>query len=226
MDIGIYANPDYYFGYDSPEFQGTIADLTAATDEAERTRLMQAAQQRIADDYVNGFLFQLPMLTVAKAGVQGLWPNAPVARERPRRDLLGAVAVGPGDADLPRRAPPVADHQPRGASVVIFGLTEVVPATQRPSCWGSTPIRRRWRRCGPSWARPALCGPVPRLGGRDADGGLRHLAHLPDAGGRDGGGPALGVAAAGALCAGPVDADRRSRWGCWRRPRGRGADWL
>jgi peptide/nickel transport system substrate-binding protein len=79
MDIGIYANPDYYFQYDSPEFQGIIADLTAATDEAERTTLMQAAQQRIADDFVNSFLFQLPMLTVAKAGVQGLWPNAPVA---------------------------------------------------------------------------------------------------------------------------------------------------
>jgi peptide/nickel transport system substrate-binding protein len=79
MDIGIYANPDYYFAYNSPELQGIIADLTATTDDAERTRLMQAAQQRIADDYVNGFLFQLPQLTVAKAGVQGLWPNAPVA---------------------------------------------------------------------------------------------------------------------------------------------------
>jgi peptide/nickel transport system substrate-binding protein len=79
MDIGIYANPDYYFQYDSPELQGIIADLTAATDEAERTTLMQAAQRRIADDHVNAYLFQLPQLTVAKAGVQGLWPNAPVA---------------------------------------------------------------------------------------------------------------------------------------------------
>jgi peptide/nickel transport system substrate-binding protein len=79
MDIGIYANPDYYFGYDSPEFREIMADLTAATDDTERTRLLQAAQQRIADDAVNAFLFQLPALTVAKAGVQGLWPNAPVA---------------------------------------------------------------------------------------------------------------------------------------------------
>lgn len=79
MDIGIYANPGYYFQYDSAEFQQIIADLTAATDPDERTRLMQAAQRRIADDYVNGFLFQLPAITVAKAGVQGLWPNAPVA---------------------------------------------------------------------------------------------------------------------------------------------------
>jgi peptide/nickel transport system substrate-binding protein len=79
MDIGIYANPDYYFQYDSPEFQQIVADLTAATDDTQRTELMQAAQRRIADDYVNGFLFQLPQLTVARAGVQGLWTNAPVA---------------------------------------------------------------------------------------------------------------------------------------------------
>lgn len=79
MDIGIYANPDYYFQYDSPEFQTIIADLTKATDEGERTSLMQAAQRRIADDYVNAFLFELPQLTVAKAGVRGLWANAPVA---------------------------------------------------------------------------------------------------------------------------------------------------
>ncbi len=79
MDIGIYANPSYYFQYDSAEFRQIMTDLTAATDPAERTRLMQAAQRRIADDYVNGFLFQLPAITVAKAGVRGLWPNAPVA---------------------------------------------------------------------------------------------------------------------------------------------------
>ncbi len=29
MDIGIYANPDYYFQYDNPEFQEMMADLTA-----------------------------------------------------------------------------------------------------------------------------------------------------------------------------------------------------
>lgn len=79
MDIGIYGNPDYYFQYDSQEFRDIMANLTATTDEAERTSLMQAAQTTIADDYVNAYLFQLAALTVAKAGVQGLWPNAPVA---------------------------------------------------------------------------------------------------------------------------------------------------
>jgi peptide/nickel transport system substrate-binding protein len=79
MDIGIYANPEYYFQYNSPGFQQIITDLTAASDPAERTALMQAAQRQIADDHVNGYLFQLAALTVAKAGVQGLWANAPVA---------------------------------------------------------------------------------------------------------------------------------------------------
>ncbi len=79
MDIGIYGNPDYYFQYDSQEFRDIMATLTATTDEAARTALMQDAQRKIADDYVNAYLFQLAALTVAKAGVQGLWPNAPVA---------------------------------------------------------------------------------------------------------------------------------------------------
>ena len=79
MDIGIYARPEYYFQYDNPEFQALMATLNATTDEAKRKELMGQAQKMIADDYVNGFLFQLAQLSVAKAGVQGLWENAPTA---------------------------------------------------------------------------------------------------------------------------------------------------
>ncbi|MCV6585823.1 MAG: ABC transporter substrate-binding protein [Marinibacterium sp.] len=79
MDIGIYARPDYYFQYDNPDFQALMATLTATTDEAERSALLAQAQQMIADDYVNGYLFQLAQLSVAKAGVEGLWENAPTA---------------------------------------------------------------------------------------------------------------------------------------------------
>ena len=77
MDIGIYARPDYYFQYDNPAFQELMTTLDATTDPAKRTDLLQSAQKTIADDYVNGYLFQLAMLSVAKAGVQGLWVNAP-----------------------------------------------------------------------------------------------------------------------------------------------------
>ncbi|MDK3016801.1 ABC transporter substrate-binding protein [Pseudodonghicola flavimaris] len=77
MDIGIYARPDYYFQYDNPAFQELIKTLNVTSDPAERTAMLQQAQKIIADDYVNGYLFQLPALTVAKVGVQGLWANAP-----------------------------------------------------------------------------------------------------------------------------------------------------
>ena len=79
MDIGIYANPDYYFQYDNPEFQALMDTLNKTTDPDERTALLGDAQRMIADDAVNGYLFQLAALTVAKAGVRGLWENAPTA---------------------------------------------------------------------------------------------------------------------------------------------------
>ncbi|MGB7244751.1 MAG: ABC transporter substrate-binding protein [Sulfitobacter sp.] len=77
MDIGIYANPDYYFQYDNPEFQDLMTKLNATTDPDERSKLLGDAQRMISEDYVNGYLFQLAALSVAKAGVQGLWVNAP-----------------------------------------------------------------------------------------------------------------------------------------------------
>lgn len=77
MDIGIYANPDYYFQYDNPDFQDLITTLNSTTDPETRAALMGDAQRIIAEDAVNGFLFQLAQLSVAKAGLQGLWPNAP-----------------------------------------------------------------------------------------------------------------------------------------------------
>ena len=77
MDIGIYANPEYYFQYDSAAFQALMEELNAATDPATRTALMQQAQHMIADDYVNGYLFQLAKTGVANANIRGLWENAP-----------------------------------------------------------------------------------------------------------------------------------------------------
>ncbi len=77
MDIGIYARPDYYFQYDNAELQDLIKELGATTDTAKRTELMQKAQTIISEDYVNGFLFQLPRLLVAKTGVEGLWADFP-----------------------------------------------------------------------------------------------------------------------------------------------------
>lgn len=77
MDINIYARPDYYFGYGSPEFQTLMAELDAATDPVTRSDKLRAAQEMIARDHVNAFLFQLAKTGVANARIEGLWENAP-----------------------------------------------------------------------------------------------------------------------------------------------------
>jgi len=77
MDINIYARPEYYFQYDNPAFQQLMTDLDLAADPAKRSEILGAAQKMIADDYVNGYLFQLARTGVADARIQGLWPNSP-----------------------------------------------------------------------------------------------------------------------------------------------------
>ncbi|MDA5556624.1 ABC transporter substrate-binding protein [Shimia sp. MMG029] len=77
FDIGIYARPDYYFQYDNAEFQKIMETLNKVSKPAERSAILQVAQTMIAEDYVNGYLFQLAFPTVAKAGVKGLWENQP-----------------------------------------------------------------------------------------------------------------------------------------------------
>ncbi len=84
-DINIYARPDYYFQYDKPEFQALMGKLDGTTDPQQRTELLQAAERMIADDFVNGFLFQLAKTGVANSKIEGLWENAPT----PANDLTG-----------------------------------------------------------------------------------------------------------------------------------------
>nr|WP_085847551.1 ABC transporter substrate-binding protein [Pacificibacter marinus] len=79
MDIGVYANPDYYFQYDNPEFQALMEELNTTTEPAARSALFAKAQTILSEDYVNGYLFELAIATIAKAGVQGLWANQPTA---------------------------------------------------------------------------------------------------------------------------------------------------
>ncbi|SDF36632.1 peptide/nickel transport system substrate-binding protein [Salipiger thiooxidans] len=77
FDIGIYARPDYYFGYDNPELQELMATLGTTTDPAARSELVAKAETMIAEDHVNAYLFQLAFPTVADARLEGLWQNQP-----------------------------------------------------------------------------------------------------------------------------------------------------
>lgn len=78
MDIGIYARDDYYFNYQSDAFNAIMDELKGVSNPEGRRPLLEQAQQRIADDAVNGFLFQLAKIGVWRAELEGLWENAPV----------------------------------------------------------------------------------------------------------------------------------------------------
>jgi peptide/nickel transport system substrate-binding protein len=71
-DIVLYGNPDYYWHYDNPEVQDLLKQADAAATDEESNDLYGQVQQIISDDAVNGFLFLLPGLTVAKAGITGI----------------------------------------------------------------------------------------------------------------------------------------------------------
>ncbi|WBU60779.1 ABC transporter substrate-binding protein [Paracoccus albus] len=83
MDIGIYVRDDYYFNYSNDELKEVLAEANSTTDDARRSELLKQAQTIIADDYANGYLFQLAKTGVANAKIEGLWENSPT----PANDL-------------------------------------------------------------------------------------------------------------------------------------------
>jgi peptide/nickel transport system substrate-binding protein len=78
LDIGVYANPDYYFQYDSQTFRDIFARVEAAPDLDAFKQAIGDAQRQIVKDCVNVFLFQYPNVAVADAKLAGLWRNAPI----------------------------------------------------------------------------------------------------------------------------------------------------
>ena len=77
MDIEVYSRPDYYFNYDDPVMRALWAGVNATADPAEQAAILRAAQERVAANQVNVFLFQLAKTGVADARLRGLWENSP-----------------------------------------------------------------------------------------------------------------------------------------------------
>jgi peptide/nickel transport system substrate-binding protein len=91
LDYDIYARDDYYFGYSNPAFKALIAALEDSVDGAARKDLLQQIQRKLADDAVNGFLFQYPRLDVWNAHAHGIGFD----------NVLGAVDVAHAYFDEP-----------------------------------------------------------------------------------------------------------------------------
>jgi peptide/nickel transport system substrate-binding protein len=77
-DIGNYANPKYYFRYDSPKFQELFAKSETTTDDKARRDLYAQMQKMQADEAPVVFLFIHPRLVATKKGVTGIWKDLPV----------------------------------------------------------------------------------------------------------------------------------------------------
>jgi peptide/nickel transport system substrate-binding protein len=76
-DIANYANPKYYFRYDSADFQKLFKDSEVTVDDKARRELYLRMQKKLVEDAPVVWLYIYPRLAVAKKGVQGLWKDLP-----------------------------------------------------------------------------------------------------------------------------------------------------
>ena len=78
LDFGNFARPNYYWGYESAEFNALWARIQATIKPDERSKLMGQAQELVARDAVSAYLYQPTYITVANARLKGLWKDMPL----------------------------------------------------------------------------------------------------------------------------------------------------
>ena len=78
FDLGNFAKPDYYWGYQSQEFNELFDKIKSTPRPADRARLLGDAQRLLAKDSVHGFLYTPQWVTVANSKLRGLWKDMPI----------------------------------------------------------------------------------------------------------------------------------------------------
>lgn len=78
LDYAIYADPNYYFGYDNADFRALMQRYGAATQVRERHRLFASLQRFLAQDAANVWLYSPLITTVARKGLRGQWMHYPI----------------------------------------------------------------------------------------------------------------------------------------------------
>ena len=73
-----YANPNYYFGYDSALFRGYVKTLSDTSNYKDRMRLLERIQRQLAEDAVNAFIWNPAQVAVFKKGLRGIWNSSPI----------------------------------------------------------------------------------------------------------------------------------------------------
>jgi peptide/nickel transport system substrate-binding protein len=78
FDLGNYSRENYYWGYESKKFDALFDRIQNSPREDERAKLLAEAQRMLANEAVNGFLYQPQWVTVANKRVKGLWKDVPI----------------------------------------------------------------------------------------------------------------------------------------------------
>ena len=73
-DIGNFANPEYYWGYDNSEFADLLAEADAGTEEEQISKTQEAARM-LADDAAAVWLFMLPNIIITTNDISGIQEN-------------------------------------------------------------------------------------------------------------------------------------------------------
>ncbi len=73
-----YADPKYYFGYDSAPFRTLVADYAETSNAREKARLWGAIQRQLAEDSVNAWIWNPAQVAVFRKGLVGLWNSSPI----------------------------------------------------------------------------------------------------------------------------------------------------
>ena len=78
LDYMQYANPAYYWGYDSKVFNEIARKRAEAGRGRPQVQLYGDIQRQIANDAVNAFIFNPSQVSVSRRGLKGLWASSPV----------------------------------------------------------------------------------------------------------------------------------------------------
>ncbi len=78
FDLGNYAKPGYYWGYESPAFNTLFDQIKTSPRPADRAKLLGDAQRMLANESVNAYLYQPQWITLANKNLKGLWKDMPI----------------------------------------------------------------------------------------------------------------------------------------------------
>jgi peptide/nickel transport system substrate-binding protein len=88
-DLGLYADPEGYIGYDSERFRQAYNSALRAQNETEAAEMFGLGQRIISQDAAAGFLFTMPTITIMRSEIMN-WP-----KDNPAKNLdLSEVWMG------------------------------------------------------------------------------------------------------------------------------------